>query len=147
MNRLPAEVIKRQVYLLTLFSAYIAFGLSALCCLTGCAIFIFILILPHIVHSHDSFWFFIQSSAPILALILFLTGLGLLGCSRAKKRLDRLPYVPPINSQIEDLPVEEVLLRGSQSPQDISDELLRPVTENRNTPAGELLRPSTVDNP
>lgn len=52
-----------------------------------------------------------------------------------------LRYVPPVREQIEALPAEEVLLRGSQ----ISPEELLRAAANQETPADMLLRPASAE--
>lgn len=52
-------------------------------------------------------------------------------------------YAPPVT--LETLPAGEVLVRGSNEPLLSSqDQLLRPVTSSRQTPAEELLRPTPL---
>ena len=77
-------------------------------------------------------------------LSLVLSGVGCLGASwmmrKSARRMDTLPYVPPVAEQIADLPAEDILVRGSNQPAAASGELLRAAREGAEAEAEELLR-------
>jgi hypothetical protein len=57
------------------------------------------------------------------------------------KEVRLLPYVPPVAEQIDALPVDQVLVRGSEQPAASPAELVRASLPTEQTAPEELLRP------
>lgn len=69
-----------------------------------------------------------------------VTYLGFNCISTAHKMADDNDYVPPVREQIDTLPADEILVRGSDEPTAKPDELLRAPQAAVAEPAEELLR-------
>ena len=95
----------------------------------------------------------ISAKQSVLALFSGI-GLIILGCIMGRTALRSghyarrqvssaalLPYIPPITS--DTLPVDEVLVRGSEEPAEQSCVLLRAAGERADIPAEQLLRASS----
>jgi hypothetical protein len=71
-------------------------------------------------------------------LIVGITGFA--GARSRVRKAKALPYVPPVHKQIAALPAEEILVRGSDQPAALPEELLRAAHEGVVESAAELLR-------
>lgn len=69
-----------------------------------------------------------------------LTLLGIRAVREANQRAAEMSYIPPIREQIAALPDEGILLRGSDQPAAVPEELLRPADSGSHTADENLLR-------
>lgn len=85
-----------------------------------------------------------QTPPPLLIPIVvagFVALFGILSSDQIREKLDDT-YVPPVEEQLANLPLEDVLLRGSDQPVATPAELLRAARPGMKTEVEELLRPA-----
>lgn len=131
MNRVPDRARARREYLRK----------NALACLSeivGACLAIFSLPLALVC-------FMLCVQFPLAGLGLPVFGgtfvYGVFLCLRADQKERSLVYVPPVREQLESLPPDEVLLRGSKAASASPNDLVRPATSQR-TAEEALLRAS-----
>lgn len=154
MNKLPDREMLRRDYLRKKKMAWDSAGIVVN--------FTFLALLIAVALSITLCWFLIflarrpannwnDSALHILAVITLTSALvvcavaglvGLAACSSYFRWASDIPYVPSVEEQIETLPANEILLRGSQSLPSSPEELLRPAG-GQETAKEELLRATT----
>ncbi len=65
---------------------------------------------------------------------------GLMLWQAAAKKARSIPYVPPVREQIAALPAEQILVRGSEEPDVLPQDMLRAALLESEKPEEELLR-------
>jgi hypothetical protein len=128
---------KRWKYLFTRAGANTLWGYAMLLTIASGTITIGLVLLLFASTWIDPFYMQFSAYAIVTGPI---TLLGIWNLREAKQIAERASYVPPVKEQIEALPAEEVLVRGSDQPAATCDELLRATNEVSQTPAEELLR-------
>lgn len=126
-----ARILARNAMMTTICAiCLIIAGLSALACM---CIFLYVGIKGFSVH---------DASRPIvLLLVVFVLSLAC-GAS-AKRKVENAEEVQPATRKVvETLPVEDILVRGSEAPQTPETVLLRAASNTAETPQEQLLRPS-----
>jgi hypothetical protein len=143
VNREPMEdaATKRRKYLLAragtstlgCTGAFLACGFAVLTAIGAVAILMSILGLGYF---PLAFTFSIVATA----VSGIITSRSIQAVRNADQKAAQISYVPPVREQVANLPVEEVLLRGSHQPPASAEELVRAATFNLAIPETGLLR-------
>ena len=139
MSITQERIKNRREYLKQKGTAYTKIGLAGLLivpCLYFAVFFLSVLYYPG-----RYYW----QAFSLSALLVFIFGGGcywlIYRAYRIHKSTSQFPYVPPISN--DTLPIEEVLVRGSEEPVQVqSNVLLRGTVSIMNTKEQELLRGS-----
>ena len=118
--------------------AGVGFGYFALC---FCAYLLMPIFVPEV--RGDAFLTFMLISLPLTGGLAWLFGSI---ARRQAKKATTIPYVPPVTANADNLPAEEVLVRGSEEPLAPQREvLLRATIAEQGTPPEQLLRSSEAE--
>ena len=142
----------RRKYVWQIVKAYLAIFGSTVLCVLAFWITYRIAVLQIVDYNFDSFlgtqapaWMKAAERGVMTLLALFFPALASIFCVSLWrghiKQSAEIPYIPPVREQIEDLPADKVLLRGSDAPAVSQQaELLRATVFSSPVPKQELLR-------